>query len=342
MRPQFHTHLVNGTSGDPVLYVDFQFQRRALLFDLGEIGMLPARRVLRITDVFVSHTHMDHFIGFDSLLRLMVGRSKHLRLYGPPGFLDRVAHRVLGYTWNLVQNFPVELVIDAAELRADGRLHRARFRSARHFEREPRDPVEAPGGVLRDEEEFRVRAAPLDHNGIVSLGFALEEKAHLNVWKDRLDDLGLPTGPWLTELKQRVRRGDRDDTPLTIRWRDGKGQHERVETLGRLRREVLREVPGQTIAFVVDAAFHGPNRRAIVDLARYADHFYVEAPFLNEAAERAAATGHLTTGQAGWLAREAGARRVIPCHFSSRHAGQEAAIEEQVQAAFGDGDRGED
>lgn len=334
MRPQFQTHLVNGTTGDPVLYIDFQFRRRALLFDLGEIGTLPARQVLRITDAFVSHTHMDHFVGFDSLLRLMVGRSKHLRLYGPPGFLDRVLHRVLGYTWNLVQNFPVELVIDAAELRADGRLHRARFRSARHFEREAREPLKAPGGVLRDEDDFRVRAVPLDHNGIVSLGFALEEKVHLNVWKDRLDALGLPTGPWLTELKQRVRRGDPDDAAFTIRWRDGDGNHERVETLGRLRREVLREVPGQTIVFVVDAAFHEANRRGIIDLARYADQFYVEAPFLNEASARAAATGHLTTGQAGWLAREAGARRVIPFHFSARHTGQESLIEEQVQAAF--------
>lgn len=334
MRPQFQTHLVNGTTGDPVLYVDFQFRRRALLFDLGEIGALPARQVLRVTDVFVSHTHMDHFIGFDTLLRLMVGRAKHLRLYGPAGFLDRVAHRVLGYTWNLVQNFPVELVIDAAELRMDGLLYRAQFRSARHFQREDQDPVVAPGGVLRDEDEFRVRAVPLDHNGIVSLGFALEEKAHLNVWKNRLDALGLPTGPWLSELKRRVRRGDPDDTAFTIRWRDRDGEHERVETLGMLRREVLCEVPGQTIAFVVDAAFHEANRRAITELVRYADQFYVEAPFLNEAVTRAAATGHLTAGQAGRLAREAGVKRVIPFHFSSRHAGQEALIEEQVRAAF--------
>ncbi|TVP88608.1 MAG: ribonuclease Z [Thioalkalivibrio sp.] len=339
MRPQFQTHLVNGTTGDPVLYIDFQFRRRALLFDLGEIGALAARQVLRVSDVFVSHTHMDHFIGFDALLRLMVGRSKRLRLHGPPGFVDKVTHRVLGYTWNLVQNFQVELVIEAAELRADGRLHRAEFRSARRFEREDRDPVAAPGGVLRDEEEFRVRAVPLDHNGIVSLGFALEEKTHLNVWKTRLDALGLPTGPWLTELKRRVRRGDPDDAPFTIRWQDRDGEHERVETLGMLRRDVLREVPGQTIAFVVDAGFHEANQRAITELVRYADQFYVEAPFLNEAAARATATGHLTAGQAGRLAREAGVKRVIPFHFSARHTGQENLIEEQVRAAFAGTDR---
>ncbi|AGA32930.1 Metal-dependent hydrolases of the beta-lactamase superfamily III [Thioalkalivibrio nitratireducens DSM 14787] len=337
MKPQFQTHLVNGTTGDPVLYVDFLFQRRALLFDLGEIVALSPRQVLRVTDVFVSHTHMDHFIGFDTMLRLMLGRSKRLRLFGPPDFLDRVAHRLLGYTWNLVHNFAVELVIEAVERWPDGELRRARFRSSRAFAREEMPPATASDGVLLDEDDFRVRAVPLDHNGIVSLAFALEEKAHLNVWKNRLDELGLPTGPWLTELKRRVRRGDADDTALTIRWRDRHGEHQRIEPLGLLRREVLREVPGQTIAYVVDAVFHDANRRAIVQLARYADRFYVEAPFLNEAATRAATTGHLTAGQAGRLAREAGVKRLIPFHFSSRHTGQEALIEEQAMTAFAGG-----
>ncbi|MCK7581422.1 MAG: hypothetical protein MZV65_41185 [Chromatiales bacterium] len=63
-----------------------------------------------------------------------------------------------------------------------------------------------------------VRAALLDHD-IPCLGFALEEKLHLNVWKNRLQELGLPTGPWLQELKRLVRRGAPDDTPVRVHWR---------------------------------------------------------------------------------------------------------------------------
>jgi len=188
---------------------------------------------------------------------------------------------------------------------------------------------------LLDEDDFRVRAVHLDHS-IPCLGFALEEKAHLNVWKTRLDELGLPTGPWLSELKRLARRDAPDDTPLTIAWSDHEGEHRQVRPLGMLRREILREVPGRTIAYVVDVAFHERNQRAITRLAHGADLFYVEAPFLNEASARAAATAHLTAGQAGRLARAAAVKRVIPFHFSPRHTGEEDQLQAQVQEAFTD------
>lgn len=333
MKPLFHAQLVNGTRGDPALYLDFQFRRRALMFDLGDVSRLEPRRALRVSDAFVSHAHMDHFMGFDRMVRLMLGRGKRLRLYGPPGFIDRVEHRLHGYTWNLVRNYAQPFIVEVSELDAGGQMRHAVFRARDAFAREKTEPVCPDDGVLLDEEDFRVRAVTLDHH-TPCLAFALEEKVHLNVWKNRLDDMGLPTGPWLTRLKHLVRSGAPVDTPVEITWRDGAGSHRVVRALGALRRDVLREVPGQRLVYVVDAAFHEANRRRIVDLARGAHLFYVEAPFLDEAAERAAATAHLTAGQAGLLAREARVRRVIPFHFSARHTGEEARIRAQMMAAF--------
>lgn len=333
MKPLFQPRLVNGTTGDPALYIDFMFRRRALLFDLGDINELSPRCVLRLSDVFVSHAHMDHFIGFDRLLRLMLGRSKHLRLYGPSGFLDCVMHRLQGYTWNLVEGYETELVIEATELVDDREVRQAVFRSGRRFLREDRPSQTISDGVLLEEDDFLVRALPLDHF-IPCLGFALEEKTHLNVWKNRVEALGVPTGPWLATLKQLVRRNAPDETAVEVTWRDRHGEHSQSYPLGRLRREILQEVAGQKIAYVVDVAFHDANRRAIAELAREADMFYVEAPFLDEAADRAAATAHLTAGQAGTLARAAAVKRVIPFHFSPRHTGDEARIERQVMQAF--------
>ena len=49
MRPIFHASLVNGSTGDPVLFVDCMFDQGALLFDLGDIRALPPRKLLRIS-----------------------------------------------------------------------------------------------------------------------------------------------------------------------------------------------------------------------------------------------------------------------------------------------------
>ncbi|HJO61635.1 MAG TPA: MBL fold metallo-hydrolase, partial [Desulfobacterales bacterium] len=55
------------------------------MFDLGDICSLLPRNILKITHVFITHTHMDHFIGFDKLMRIFLGREKMLHFYGPKG-----------------------------------------------------------------------------------------------------------------------------------------------------------------------------------------------------------------------------------------------------------------
>jgi hypothetical protein len=54
MRSLFEARLVNDAFGDPALYVDFRDERRALLFDLGDISVLPPRKLMRLSHVFVT------------------------------------------------------------------------------------------------------------------------------------------------------------------------------------------------------------------------------------------------------------------------------------------------
>jgi ribonuclease Z len=99
MRPLIHPSLVNGRYGDPTVYVETLFDKRGLLFDIGEIASLSPRKIQRVDQIFVSHAHIDHFVGFDHLLRLLVGREKSVHLYGPSGFAERVHHKLQGYHW---------------------------------------------------------------------------------------------------------------------------------------------------------------------------------------------------------------------------------------------------
>jgi ribonuclease Z len=335
MTPIFHPQLVNDPFGDPAVFVDFLFERRALLFDLGDLTPLPARKILRLSHIFVSHTHMDHFSGFDRVLRLCLGREHALSFYGPPGFIDQVEHKLAAYSWNLVQNYPTDFTLVAHEFGGEDHQRRARFRCHRRFAREDLEDMPSATGILLDEEGIRVRATQLDHD-IPCLAFTLEEKMHLNVWKNRLQELGLPTGPWLQELKRRVRQGAPDDTPVEIHWHDHDGEHARVLSLGELRTQILRIVPGQKVAYVVDAVYHPENARRIVDLTRAADTLFIESVFLERDGKRAAARFHLTARQAGLLARAAGVTRLVPMHFSPRYSDEPDALRREAEAAFHD------
>jgi len=90
----FHPALLNDPFGDPGVFVDCIFTNRALLFDLGDLRNMPGRKLLRVSDVLVTHAHMDHFFGFDHLLRLTLGRGKTIRLFGPQGFTRQVEHKL--------------------------------------------------------------------------------------------------------------------------------------------------------------------------------------------------------------------------------------------------------
>jgi ribonuclease Z len=327
MRPNLHPRLVNGRFGDPGLFVEMLHRRDALLFDLGDLAALSARDLLRVTHVFVSHAHMDHFVGFDALLRVHVGRDKTIRLVGPAGFAARVSHKLQAYQWDLVDRYEADLVFEVTELAADGGTRCARFRFKRGFAREEAGEGRAIDGVVARGDGFAVTAAVLEHHG-PSVGYAVAEPVHVNVWKNRVEERRFPSGPWLQALKRAVaeERGDHwpVDTPAG------------VQPLGELR-DLVSVGPGQKVVYVTDVADTPGNRAAIAGLARGADLLFLESCFAEADHTQAQARAHLTTKAAGEIARAAGVRRLEPFHFSPRYEGEEAQMLAEVAFAFSGG-----
>lgn len=331
MRPILHPSLVNGRSGDPALYIETLFEKRAIQFDLGDISNLSPRKIQRLEHVFVSHAHIDHFIGFDRLLRVLVGREKTVSLYGPHGFIDHVDHKLHAYRWNLVDRIAADLVFVVTEIDGQLNANRARFRLRSGFAAETVDGDRNTSGALYSGPTFQVSTAVLEHR-TPCLAFAIEETAHGNIWKNRLAELGLQVGPWLRELKRAVIENNPDDHPIEVNA-GAKRSDERTMTLGELRSAVT-VTPGQKIGYVTDVADTAENRSAIVRLVRNADVLFIEAAFAEADAALAAERAHLTTAAAGSIAREAAVRRLEPFHFSPRYSEQESRLLDEVMAAF--------
>ena len=329
----FDASLVNDPFDDPGVLIDVMFERRALLFDIGDLSRLPPRKLLRLSDVFVSHRHMDHFAGFDQLLKVLLGRDQVLNIYGPPGMVDAVGHKLSAYTWNLVTGYAGNLVIRAHELNEDGRLTSVAFQSRHQFARGKAITSDCRDFVLLREPRFHVQAAFLDH-GIPSLGFALEETMHVNVWRNRVAEAGLKIGPWLRNLKEAAARGDPDETPIPVEWDEPRSEKPSTLPLGPLKREILQITPGRKTAYVVDAAYTPENCERIIALANDAELLFIEAPFLEFDSMHAKDRQHLTAYQAGSLARRANVKRIVTLHYSPRYEGRGSELEMEALSAF--------
>jgi len=332
MRPSLYPRLLNGRTGDPGLYVEILHQADTVLLDCGDLSTLSARHLLRVGALGVSHAHMDHWAGFDQLLRVLIGREKRVQVVGPEGFAARLCHRLQAYTWNLVDRIAADLVFEVTEVSAAATRRRARMRLHRAFRFEELEPMPAGPVVLRL-GQVELSAAILDH-GTPSLGFALQEEAHFNVWRNRLDQRGLPAGPWLAGLKAAISADRADDFPVPVFERPADAERAPSRPLSELR-DLVVVTRGQRVAYLTDFQDTAENREAATRLARGADLLFIEAPFLAEDGAIALDRQHLTTRAAGEIARAAGVRRVEPFHFSPRYLGREAQLLAEVAAAAG-------
>ncbi len=325
----FHPQLLSQPFGDPALYIELKGERKALLFDLGDISMLRAGKLLKVSHVFVSHTHMDHFIGFDYLLRLFLARDAKLRIYGPRGIIKNIRGKLQGYTWNLVDSYPFVLEVSeilAHSIRTVAFFCKDGFRSG---------PVESQlfNGTADKTPHYTVNVLSLDHK-IPSLAYSLEERFHININKERLTKLGLPVGPWLRDLKGYIWGEKPDDWQVKICEQDNPKKIIARLALGELKQKICTFTRGQKIVYVSDCRGTEENFRKIIRFATNADILFCEGSFLSKDRLKAEERGHLTAEQAGLIAREAGVKALQIYHFSPRYENCPEALYKEAEQTF--------
>lgn len=181
-------------------------------------------------------------------------------------------------------------------------FQRLRFATAgqEHVAVDPH-PIDAPGAVHTD-GAFTLRSVRLAHR-IETFGYRLEEPDGRRLLPDRLAEVGIK-GADIGRL-QRTGHVDVGDRAIHI---DDVSVHR----------------PGQVFAFIMDTAWCD----GALELAAGADLVLCESTFLSADSHLAEQYGHMTAQQAGRLAREAGARRLVLSHFSRRYPDENAFAEE--------------
>ena len=246
----------------------FRWNNEGLLFDPGEgtqrqfIFADVAPTV--VTRLFISHFHGDHCFGLGPML---------LRLN-----LDKVEHTIHCY-------YPASGKKYFDRLRYGTVYHEA-ITVVEH-------PVERPGGIVHEDDQFRIEARFLDH-GIDNLGWRVTEPDSMRFHKDKLANAGI-VGPMVKVLE---RQGSIVIADKRIHLED-----------------VAYVKKGDAIAVIIDTR----PCQAALDLAQGARLLLCESTYLASEQELALCYKHMTAGEAARLAKEAQAHTLVLSHFSARY-----------------------
>src|SRR4030042_1418717 len=320
MKPTFIHRMINGPFEDPCLFIRIIREKRALLFDIGSIDRLKSGDLQKITDVFVTHTHIDHFIGFDTLLRALLRREIPLRVYGPSNITDCVEGKLRGYTWNLIKEYPMKIEVHCIN---GDKIIVSSFHAENCFKRIDCKISEFSGIILK-EPLFTIKAIQLDHQ-VPCLAFSLEEEFHININKASLKEMGLPVGPWLSELKRTIREHRSGDTELVVSNRRYK-----LEGV----KDIAKITKGQKISYVTDVSISDENIKKIIEFVSDSDTLYCEAYFMGKDRDRALERFHLTANITGRIAREAGVKHLAVMHFSPKYRNDTDSPEDEAMREF--------
>ena len=314
--------LVNGSAGDPLLYLDYPGSDNALLFDAGDTSALSLAELADLEAVFVTHHHIDHFVGLDRVLRANLDRDKTLHVFGPVRTIDRVAARLRAYEHPF---FPFQKLAVAVHELAEGTRRTAVLECAQRFALSEVTEEQWTGRVCHATDRLEVEAVAVDHT-VPCLAYAAAERSGFHPDPDKLAAGPLRPGGWVAEALRLLRA----DAPARTRLDIQGGTF----TLAALAERYFVESPGARVAYVVDTAWGDAVRPKLVRLARGAWRLYCDSFYARPEAASAARHKHLTAHQAAGLAELARVEQLVLVHFAGRYAGRYGELVDEAAEVF--------
>ncbi len=316
-----------GLLDDPVLLLKVRPLGRSLLFDCGRIHHLAKRVIRNLDAVFISHAHMDHFMGVDTLVRHVHVSPKTLDLFGPPGIAERLEKKLQGYDWNLAEPYWCRLRV--SEVFPD-HLRQSLFEGAKGFHRRPLGQLPREDRIIYRNPYMRVEAELCDHR-IAVLAFKITEYPAFTPDMAKVRGLNLPTGPWLNVLKKAYHQNalsqtriqvptHREDGATVLEYRDAAPLYDAIRT----------ETRCSSVGYLTDVGLTEENSEKISSFFREVTLLISECAFLAEDQEKARASWHLCTDDLNHLLERLRPAFVLPMHLSKSYIQQSHRLYEQL------------
>jgi len=309
LEPTFFAGLLD----DPVLWVRVHPWGRALLFDCGQLHHLAKRTLKSLAALFITHAHMDHFMGFDTLVRHVLVSPRVFDVFGPPGLAEKIEHKLSAYDWNLNERFWCTFRVHEVFSK---HIQRWLFPGPQRFSRQPDGTADRVDSIVYSNQWVRVEAQQVDHH-IPVLLYRITEQLTFGLDADRLTASGLSGGPWIKQLKRQFYKGLLGKEALTVRQAQGKRESFHVVTDTRRLYEAIRKnrVPS-SIGYMTDLGYSGKNEATVADMLQGVTLLVGECAFLADHVEKARQSCHLCTQDMNLLLQKIRPAFYLPVHLS--------------------------
>ncbi|WP_240723586.1 peptidase [Flavobacterium sp. J27] len=284
------------------------------IVDCGEASLLSVKDCLKTRAIFISHTHIDHFINFDQIMRHQIGTKERYIICGPKNIASQVQAKLKSFTWNLVEADAV--VYEIREIISE---HKILVYELKPAEWELTFLYERTS--LYKDERVVVNFTILDHKTDV-IAYHFKENDSVSIL---ISEVPYQPGKWITELKQAYLSNNSDEIIII----------EEKEYLANDLFHYLKIEKGNTLGVILDHAFHEENHAKIKQLFFNCDLVLIECFYKDEDKEKALLNYHSYASQSGKVMRNAMVKKAIPIHFSRKYVEQDIIqIEEDFLKEF--------
>ncbi|TPN86787.1 MBL fold metallo-hydrolase [Aquimarina algicola] len=268
--------------------------------DCGDASDLTVKEIQNTNAIFISHTHIDHFVNFDTILRHQIGIQRRVVICGPKGIAEHVQLKIKGYTWNLINEDAITYEI--REILSENNILVYEIKPP-YWELKKITKIQ--DNIIFKEKSFVVSAVILDHK-IPSIAYKFVENDTVKIDISTTDFTG---GKWIAALKEAF---------LT----NAAHQEIIIRDKSYIAKELfhmLHVQKGDSLGIIMDHAANEPNHTKIKEHFYQCNKVYIESFYKNEDKEQAELNYHSYASISAQIMKLSEVVEAIPVHFSRRY-----------------------